>query len=61
MGDISERIRWHLGVPACRIQRGLRTHLKMLPLKEVWRMCFFLHCSSVEELERSLWASIKKD
>ena len=62
MGEESQkrkRIEWHLDVPVCRILRGLKIHLSVINLSELWRLCYWLNCDSAESLCKTMWAMIK--
>jgi len=56
---VKERVKWHLEVPVCRILRGLKIHLATISLSERWQLCYYLKCSSVEGLCKTMWAMIK--
>lgn len=55
-----ERIIWHLDVPVCRILSGLRTHLRIIGLTEMWKLCYALKCDTPEKLAAVMWDMIKK-
>jgi len=55
-----ERIIWHLDVPVCRTLTGLRIHLKVIGLAELWHLCYALKCDSLEKLAAVMWDVIKK-
>jgi len=55
-----ERILWHLGVPACRVLRGLKIHLRTISLLELGALCYYFKVNSIDHLEKKMWSIIKK-
>ena len=55
----NNRLDWHLDVPVCRTLGGLVTHLSLIGLSEVQRLCYELRCDGLLELTKKMWAMEK--
>ena len=55
-----EEIEAHLDTPVCEIMSGIKAHIKAIGYVKAWQLCFTLKCHSLESLEKTLWAMVKK-